>query len=145
MSTKVDAARLEEEILERLDEVLDPCSTFTERPQSILDLGLVDQVTIDRRDVTVYLLPTNQLCMYIPHMTEDIQNRIRDMPAVESVSVEVVNNEVWTQERMTQEAKLEREAYFSARVDAHEVTPAYDGDTWVDEVRTESIQDRDDE
>lgn len=139
-----DMSRLEEEIMERLDEVLDPCSTFTECPQSILDLGLVDQVTINGRDVTVHLLPTNQLCMYIPHMTEDIQNRIQDMPAVESISVEVVNDEVWTQDRMTREARLEREEYFSARVEAHGVTPAYNGDSWDDEVSTESTQNCDD-
>lgn len=139
-----DTTELEEEIMERLETVLDPCSTFTERPQSILDLGLVETVTIDGRDVTVHLLPTNQLCMYIPHMMEDIENRIRGVSAVESISVEVVNDKVWTQDRMTREAKREREEYFSARVEAHELTPAYDGETWTNDVSAESKQDRDD-
>lgn len=128
-----DSSPLEDRITERLDEVLDPCSTFTERPQSIVDLGLVDGVSIDGRDVTVELLPTNQLCMYVPHMAEDIEARIGDLPDIDSVSVETVADKVWTQDRMTQEAAEEREEYFTERIEAHDVTPAYDGDTWSTE------------
>lgn len=131
MST--DSRPLEERIRERLDEVLDPCSTFTERPQSIVDLGLVDGISIDERDVTVELLPTNQLCMYIPHMSEEIENRLRELPAIDSVTVETVADTVWTQDRMTEEAAAEREEYFTERIEAHDVTPAYDGETWSGE------------
>lgn len=125
---------LELRVRERLDEVLDPCSTFTEKPQSIVDLGLVDGVSIDDGDVTVDLLPTNQLCMYIPHMAEDIENRVGGIPGVDSITVETVADTVWTQDRMTDEAYEEREAYFQERVAAHEITPAYDGTDWADEV-----------
>lgn len=121
---------LEERISDRLDEVLDPCSTFTDRPQSILDLGLVDGVEIAGGTVTVHLLPTNQLCMYISHMAEEIETRVGELPAVESVSVEVVADEVWTQDRMTGGARQEREDYFQSRIEAHGVTPAYDGESW---------------
>lgn len=129
-----DTADLDGRVRERLDEVLDPCSTFTERPQSIVDLGLVDGVDIDDGNVTVDLLPTNQLCMYIPHMTEEIEHRVGDMPAVDSVAVEIVADEVWTKDRMTDEAHETREEYFQERVEAHGVAPAYDGETWSDEV-----------
>lgn len=127
----------EEQVRERLDEVLDPCSTFTDRPQSIVDLGLVDDVNIDVPTVTVYLLPTNQLCMYIPHMAEEIESRVRELPAINSVTVEVVADKVWTQERMTTAAQREREDYFRSRVEAHEVTPAYDGESWSNEIEAE--------
>jgi metal-sulfur cluster biosynthetic enzyme len=139
-----DISDLEDRVRERLDEVLDPCSTFTERPQSVVDLGLIDGVTVENGDVTVYLLPTNQLCMYIPHMTEDIETRVGELSAVDSVSVEVVADEVWTQDRMTREARQEREDHFEARVEAHEITPAYDGETWSDETRAGSTRRRDD-
>lgn len=129
-----DSLPLEDRIRERLEEVLDPCSTFTERPQSIVDLGLVDGVSIDDRDVTVELLPTNQLCMYIPHMTEDIENRIGELPEIDSITVETVADKVWTQDRMTEEAAAEREEYFTERIEAHDVTPAYDGETWSEEI-----------
>jgi len=129
-----DTADLDGRVRERLDEVLDPCSTFTERPQSIVDLGLVDGVAIDDGNVTVDLLPTNQLCMYIPHMTEEIENRVGAVPAVDSVTVEIVADEVWTKDRMTDEAHEDREEYFQERVESHGVTPAYDGETWSDEV-----------
>lgn len=130
-----DTADLDRRVRERLDEVLDPCSTFTERPQSITDLGLVERVTVDGGDVTVHLLPTNQLCTYIPHMTEEIEDRVRSLPAVDSVAVEVVADEVWTRERMTEAARREREAYFRERINSHGITPSYDGESWSDEIR----------
>ena len=45
-----DISDLEDRVRERLDEVLDPCSTFTERPQSVVDLGLIDGVTVENGD-----------------------------------------------------------------------------------------------
>lgn len=130
------SSALEDRVKNQLGEVLDPCSTFTERPQSIIDLGLVDSIAIDDGHVIVDLLPTNQFCMYIPHMTEEIENRIGALSEVDSVSVDVVSEKVWTRDRMSAEARAEREAYFESRVEAHEVTPAYDGESWSDEVRT---------
>lgn len=129
-----DTAALEGQVRARLDDVLDPCSTFTERPQSIVELGLVDGVSIDGGDVTVDLLPTNQLCMYIPHMTEEIETRVEGIPAVRSVTVETVADTVWTRDRMTADAADERAEYFQKRVESHELTPAYDGEKWTEDV-----------
>lgn len=128
---------LEERIWACLDEVLDPCSTFTERPQSVVDLGLIDGVRVADGEVEVHLLPTNQLCMYIPHMSDEIETRLRQLESVESVRVEVVADEVWTQDRMTAAAKREREAHFQSRVAANDLTPAYDGDSWSAEIEAE--------
>lgn len=133
-----DSHALEDRVRARLDEVLDPCSTFTERPQSVVDLGLIDGVAVDDGRVTVDLLPTNQLCMYIPHMAEDIETRVGELPAVDSVTVETVADEVWTRDRMTDEASEEREAHLRERIEAHDVTPAYDGEEWADEVRLDA-------
>lgn len=137
MVTSSDTPALEDRVRKELDEVLDPCSTFTEKPQSIVDLGLVDGVAIDGGDVTVDLLPTNQLCMYIPHMTEDIETRVGNLPEVDSVAVETVAEKVWTRDRMTEEARAERQEYFRERVGEHGVSPAYDGEEWVDDVGTD--------
>lgn len=128
---------LEAQVMDCLDEVLDPCSTFTDRPQSILDLGLVDGVRINEHGVTVHLLPTNQLCMYIPHMAEEIESRVRELAAVDHVTVEVVADKVWTRDRMSGAAKRERQDYFQSRVEAHEITPAYDGESWSEEVKAD--------
>lgn len=125
---------LEGRIREKLDAVLDPCSTFTQKPQSIVDLGLVDDVSIDEEDVTVDLLPTNQFCMYVPHMSEEIENRLEEIPEVDSVTVETVADKVWTQDRMSDEAYEERAAYFRERIEAHDITPAYDGEEWSEDV-----------
>lgn len=131
-----DVPNLEDRVREQLDEVLDPCSTFTEKPQSIVDLGLVDDVSIDDGDVVIDLLPTNQLCLYIPHMTEDIENRVEGVSGVTAVSVETVADKVWTQDRMTEEAYAERQKYFRERVTEYGISPAYDGEEWVTDVGT---------
>lgn len=125
---------VDERIESALEEVLDPCSTFTEHPQSIVDLGLVDDVRIDGTDVTVDLLPTNQLCLYIPHMTDDIETRVGRLAGVDSVTVEVVADEIWTPDRMTEAAAGERSAHFRDRVEANDLEPAYDGEEWADRV-----------
>lgn len=133
---------LEGQVGRQLEEVLDPCSTFTEKPQSIVDLGLVDGVSIDDGNVTVDLLPTNQLCMYIPHMTEEIENRVGEIPEVDSVTVETVADKVWTQDRMTEEAYTERREHFRERVVEHGLSPAYDGDEWVDDITADATDQR---
>lgn len=130
-------SNLEERIWACLDEVLDPCSTFTERPQSVVDLGLIDSVRVEDGGVEIHLLPTNQLCMYIPHMSNEIETRLRELESVVSVRVEIVADEVWTQDRMTAAAKREREEHFQSRVEANDLTPAYDGDSWSAEIQAE--------
>lgn len=129
-----DRPELEAQIRTRLDEVLDPCSTFTQRPQSIVDLGLVEGVSIDRGNVTVDLLPTNQFCMYIPHISEDIADKVGEIEGVETVTVETVADKIWTQDRMTDDAYDERKEYFHERIETHDITPAYDGETWSEDV-----------
>jgi metal-sulfur cluster biosynthetic enzyme len=138
MSSDTRTPDTESRVRARLDEVLDPCSTFTEHPQSVVDLGLIDGVTVDDGQVTVELLPTNQLCMYIPHMIEDIETRVGALPAVDAVTVETVADKIWTRDRMTDAAAKEREARFRERIEAHDVTPAYDGETWTDEIRVDT-------
>lgn len=130
-------SNLEDRIWSCLDEVLDPCSTFTDRPQSVVELGLIDSVRVADDEVEVHLLPTNQLCMYIPHMSDEIETRLREFESIESVCVEIVADEVWTQDRMTAAAKREREEHFQSRVEANDLTPAYDGDSWSGEIEAE--------
>jgi metal-sulfur cluster biosynthetic enzyme len=136
MPMSSDTINLEDRVREQLDEVLDPCSTFTERPQSIVDLGLVDGVSIDNGDVTVDLLPTNQLCLYIPHMSEDIETKVGDVPGVDGVTVETVADKIWTQDRMTEEAYAERREHFQQRVAEHGLSPAYNEEEWSDDIET---------
>ena len=136
-----DTRDLEVQVRERLEEVLDPCSTFTDRPQSIVDLGLVDGVSIEDGTVTVRLLPTNQLCTYVPHMTRDIESRVGVLPDVDTVTVEQVATKIWTQERMTEEAYDVRHAYFQERVEKHGLSPAYDGEDWSEDAHA-NVHDR---
>lgn len=119
---------LQSRIRGRLDEVVDPCSTFTDHPVSIVDLGLVDDVGVEDGDVTVELLPTNQLCMYMMNIQDEVEAEVRALPEVDSVTVEQVTDKVWTQDRMSDEEYQRRHERFQERVDQHDVTPHYDQD-----------------
>jgi metal-sulfur cluster biosynthetic enzyme len=119
-------AQLESAVRETLDEVIDPCSAFTDQPVSIVDLGLVDAVSVDDGDVTVELLPTNQLCMYMMNIQDEVEERVTDLSRVDSVTVEQVTDKVWTQDRMSDEEYRRRHERFQQRVDEHDVTPYYD-------------------
>lgn len=121
-------SNLESEIRETLDEVVDPCSSFTDQPVSIVDLGLVDGVSVNDGQVTVELLPTNQLCMYMLNIQEEVKERLSNLPQVEAVEVEQVTDKVWTQDRMSEEEYQRRHSRFQERIEDHDLTPYYDED-----------------
>jgi len=119
---------LEAHVRDTLDDVLDPCSTFTDQPVSIVDLGLVDGIGVDDGDVTIKLLPTNQLCMYMMNIQEEVEEKVQSLSQVDSVAVEQVTDKVWTQDRMSDEEVQRRHERFQNRVERHDMTPYYDED-----------------
>jgi len=55
----------ENNIIAQLDDVFDPCSCMTDDPVSIVELGLVENVERDGGSVSIELLSTTPICMYI--------------------------------------------------------------------------------
>lgn len=118
----------ESRVRAELEEVLDPCSTFTDTPVSIVDLGLVDEVRVEDGAVAVRLLPTNQMCMYMMNMSDEIQERVGELEGVESVDVTQETAKIWTPVRMSDDAREERQQVFRERAEKHGLTPYYDED-----------------
>lgn len=123
----------ESRVRAELEEVLDPCSTFTDNPVSIVDLGLVDELDVEDGAVSVRLLPTNQMCMYMMNMSDEIQERVGDLEGVESVEVTQETAKIWTPVRMSDEARRERKEVFEERAEKHGLTPYYDEETGADD------------
>jgi len=110
----------------QLQEVLDPCSCITDNPIDLVDLGIIDDITVDEEtgEARVDILLTSQRCMYVIDITDEIRERVESIPEIESADVhQVTSGKVWTAERMSDEQRQERRDRFEERIDAAGITP----------------------
>lgn len=92
---------LREKIMAALQEIPDP-----EMPISIVDLGIIEDVTIepagdDNANVSVTVLPTFVGCPALAIIEQDIAKSIRALPGVATVDVEFVFDPPWSVTRIT--------------------------------------------
>lgn len=98
-------------------QIVDPCSTSTEHPISIVDLGLVRAVEIGSGgDVRVRLGTTGPGCLYYPDLMRAIERAVADIPGVASVHVELDNEFTWDASAMAPEARARRDAVLLGKV-----------------------------
>ncbi len=83
-----------------LGEVMDP-----EIPISLVDLGLIYDVRFDEGSVEVDLTFTATACPCMAFIRFDIEERLRQIPAVDSVEINEVWNPPWTKDRITPEGR----------------------------------------
>jgi ring-1,2-phenylacetyl-CoA epoxidase subunit PaaD len=72
---------------------------------SILDLGMVENVEVSGSDVSVKILPTFLGCPALPIIQKNVETTIKNLPSVESVSVEFLRSPSWTSDRITEKGK----------------------------------------
>lgn len=113
----------EREIRDRLKEVLDPCSCFTDRPVDIIDLGLVEDVSVADGTARIELLLTSPGCTYLPYIERDVQERVGDIPQIDAVEVVMLTDQLWTPERMDNSVRRAREDRLRDRLDAAGIEP----------------------
>ena len=97
---------LEDQIWEALASVVDP-----ELPLTVMDLGLIDEVRVTGGHVRVRMTPTYSACPAIEVMREDIRAKLRNLPGVEEVQVELSFSEPWTMARMTERGRARLREY----------------------------------
>jgi len=89
-----------EQIYEVLKTVYDP-----EIPLSIVELGLVYDIKVDRGNVYVKMSLTTPGCGMGPHIAGNAEKAIKALPGVKQVMVEIVWDPRWSPEMMSPEAK----------------------------------------
>lgn len=95
--------QLKEEIIEALKTVYDP-----EIAINIYDLGLIYGVNIDdKNNVKVTMTLTTPNCPVAETFPIEVETRVREVKETEDVEVEVVFEPPWTQDMMSEDAKLE--------------------------------------
>jgi metal-sulfur cluster biosynthetic enzyme len=90
-----------EQISDALREVFDP-----ELGMSVVDLGLIYDVTIDGGRVHVTMTLTTQGCPLHDSMTEWVRQAVGGLPGVEEVAVDIVFDPPWTPDRIRPGALL---------------------------------------
>ncbi len=108
-----------------LEDVLDPCSCFTDDPVSIVELGLVEGIEIDDGTIHVNVLPTSPGCTYMPYIQSDIEERVGQLPFADGVSVHQVTDQIWTRERMASETLDARVETMRSKLATEGIEPYY--------------------
>ena len=99
----IDKPALRESVIEVLREIYDP-----EIPLNIYDLGLIYLIDIGEfGDVRVEMTLTAPACPVAGTMPGLVESAIRKVDGVREVSVELVWDPPWSQDRMSDEAKLQ--------------------------------------
>ncbi len=103
MNAQIDNNALHTDIIEVLRSIYDP-----EIPVNIHDLGLIYGVEIEANGVVeIEMTLTAPGCPVAETFPGVIETAVEQIPQVSSVHVEVVWEPPWTQDRMTEDAKLQ--------------------------------------
>jgi FeS assembly SUF system protein len=99
----VEQKLLEGQAIEGIRMVYDP-----EIPVNIYDLGLIYEVRVDARgEATVAMTLTSPHCPAAQTLPRDVEARVRAVPGMRDVHVNVVWEPSWNPSMMTEAAKLE--------------------------------------
>ncbi|MCI7337235.1 MAG: iron-sulfur cluster assembly protein [Bacteroidales bacterium] len=93
---------IEEKIVAVLKTVFDP-----EIPVNIYDLGLIYRIENNDGNIDIDMTLTAPNCPAADFMAEDVRLKVAGIEGVKTVNVNIVFEPEWTQDRMTDEAKLE--------------------------------------
>ncbi|SFW50107.1 DUF59 domain-containing protein [Cellulophaga fucicola] len=103
MSEAVDTHDLGEEIVKVLKTIYDP-----EIPVDIYELGLIYDVFVNEdNDVKILMTLTSPNCPVAESLPVEIEEKVKSLDLVKGAEVEITFDPPWTQELMSEEAKLE--------------------------------------
>jgi FeS assembly SUF system protein len=103
MSEEKNILSLEVEIVNTLKTVYDP-----EIPVNIYDLGLIyDIETDDQNRVKITMTLTAPNCPVADILPREIQEKVKDIPGISGVDINLVFDPPWDQSMMSEEALLE--------------------------------------
>jgi metal-sulfur cluster biosynthetic enzyme len=90
----------ERRVIEALGDVLDPCSCMTDSPVSIVELGLVEDVTVTEGVAELTLVPTTPMCLYMTQIIDDADAAVGSLDGIDAVRIEQDVTTMWRPSRM---------------------------------------------
>jgi len=88
--------------MNKLYDVLDP-----ELGISIVDLGLVYEVTVDNNDVEILMTLTTIGCPLFTTIEEEVKSKVSKIEGVGGISINLTFDPPWGPEKMSEEAKIQ--------------------------------------
>ena len=103
LKKKISSDALKEDVVAALKTIFDP-----EIPVNIHDLGLIYDVAVDDKShVAIQMTLTTPGCPVAQTFPRTVEQRVNEVPGVSDCTVELVWDPPWSQERMTEVARLE--------------------------------------
>ena len=110
-SQKPNTTKMEhEETVEIGDKIINVLKTIydPEIPVDIYELGLIYDVLVnDQNAVKILMTLTSPNCPVAETMPKEVEEKVAALKEISSVEVELTFEPTWTQEMMSEEAKLE--------------------------------------
>jgi metal-sulfur cluster biosynthetic enzyme len=98
-----ESASIDSSVRDVLRHVYDPCCR--EKGLSVVDMGLLHRATVEGGAARVELILTSGWCPFAVQVLADVETAVRSIPGVGTASVELVWDEPWTSERLSQSAR----------------------------------------
>jgi len=101
--TAIDTQELGEKIVNVLKTIYDP-----EIPVDIYELGLIYDVLVnEENDVKILMTLTSPNCPVAETLPVEVEEKVKSLNLVKDAEVEITFDPPWTQDLMSEEAKLE--------------------------------------
>ena len=100
----MERIQIEDQVVELLKTVFDP-----EIPVNVYDLGLIYRIELsdDLTHLDVDMTMTAPSCPMADFIIEDVRQKLETIEGLKTVNVNLVFEPEWSQDMMTEEAKLE--------------------------------------
>jgi len=99
---KPEDSLLMDKIVEKLKSVYDP-----EIPVDIYELGLIYDVRINEKKVSMDMTLTSPHCPVAESLPMEVKRSVEEIPEIEEVEVKIVWEPPWDKTKMSESAKLE--------------------------------------
>ena len=95
----------QEDVISRLNVVIDPCSAATNVPLSIVEMGMVENIEVEAGQVVVALRMTSPLCHALPYFQMEVERVLAGIPGIGGVKCTFDHGGNWQPENMTPGAR----------------------------------------
>ena len=103
MDSEEKLQKIGEQVIDVVCQIYDP-----EIPVNIYALGLIYDVQVSENfDVKIIMTLTSPNCPVAETLPVEIEEKVKTVPAVKNVNVEIVFEPPWSKDMMSEEAKLE--------------------------------------
>ena len=103
MSTEINTEQLGEQLVKVLKGIFDP-----EIPVDIYELGLIYDVMVNEDyDVKILMTLTSPNCPVAESLPLEVKEKVKSIDEIKDVEVEITFDPPWSQDLMSDEAKLE--------------------------------------